>query len=229
MSGTPIPTTTLSSETVELLNEAANRLKDPATSKGKGVKRKRILSPAASPDNRGNYPAASKPLYLKAKTLFRRKLTLATNINSIKNSLMSRSFPVQSNFRSSPPISSDEDFKKKWMEIVSKSKRELTLLWVDELNRKYSNTKAEIQSTLADMETHLDQDQFQEISDALTDKFKSAAPSSLQKLKTGPQKQAPRSRQDKRNNNQRRPPNRNQDRQLKMLLNGLNKLIQSRK
>ena len=31
MSGTPIPTTTLSSETVELLNEAANRLKDPVT------------------------------------------------------------------------------------------------------------------------------------------------------------------------------------------------------
>ena len=88
MSGTPIPTTILSSETVELLNEAANRLKDPTTSKVKGVKRKRILSPAASPDNRGNYPAATKPLYLKAKTLFRWKLTLATNIHSIKNSLM---------------------------------------------------------------------------------------------------------------------------------------------
>ena len=112
MSGTPIPTTTLSSETVELLNEAVNRLKDPATSKGKGVKRKRNLSPAASPDNRGNYPPATKPLYLKAKTLFRRKLTLATNIHSIKNSLMSGSFPVQCNFRSSPPISSDEDLKK---------------------------------------------------------------------------------------------------------------------
>ena len=177
-----------------------------------------------------NYPAATKPFYLKAKTLFRWKLTLATNIHSIKNSLMSGSFPVQCNFRSSPPISSDEDFKKKWMEIISKIKRELTLLWVDELNRKYSNTKVEIQSTLADMETYLDQDQFKEISDSLTDKFKSAAPSSLQKkLKTGPQKQVPRSRQDKKNNNQRRPPNRNQDRQLKMLLNGLNKLIQSRK
>ena len=92
------------------------------------------------------------------------------------------------------------------------------------------HTKVEIQSTLADIETHLDQDQFKEISDSLTEKFKSAAPISLEKkLKTGPQKQGPRSRQDKRNNNQRRPPNRNQDRQLKMLSNGLNKLIQSRK
>ena len=73
MSGTPIPTTTMSSETVELLNEAANRLKDPVSNKGKGVKRKSILSPAVSPDNRGNYPAATKPLYLKAKTLYKRK------------------------------------------------------------------------------------------------------------------------------------------------------------
>ena len=119
MSGTPIPTTTLSSE---LLNEASNRLKDPVTSKGKGVKRKRILSPAASSDNRGNYPAATKPLYLKAKTLFRRKLTLATNIHSIKNSLKSGSFPVQCKFRSSLPISSDEDFKKKWKKWSPRAK-----------------------------------------------------------------------------------------------------------
>ena len=52
MSGTPIPTTTMSSETVELLHEAANRLKDPVSKKGKGVKRKRILSPAVSPNRR---------------------------------------------------------------------------------------------------------------------------------------------------------------------------------
>ena len=131
MSGT---TTTMSSETVQLLNEAANRLKDPVSNKGKGVKRKRIVSPAVSSDNRGDYPAATKPLYLKAKTLYRRKLNLATNIHSIKNSLKSGTFPVQCNFKSSPPISSDEDIKKKWMEIISKSKKELTLLWVDELN-----------------------------------------------------------------------------------------------
>ena len=59
MNGTPIPTTTMSSETVELLNEAANRLKDQVFKKGKGVKRKRILSPAVSPANRGDFPAAT--------------------------------------------------------------------------------------------------------------------------------------------------------------------------
>ena len=41
ISGTPIPTTTLSSETLALFNEAATRLKDPVSKPNKGVKRKR--------------------------------------------------------------------------------------------------------------------------------------------------------------------------------------------
>ena len=230
ISGTPIPTTTLSSETLALLTEAATKLKDPVSKSSKGVKRKRTQSPFSPTNNRVDYPAATKPLYLKAKTLYRRKLNLATNIHSIKVSLKSGTFPVQCNFRSSPPISLDEDFKKKWMEITARSKRELTLLWVDELNRKYANIKVEIQSTLAEMETHLDQHQFKEIQDSLTEKFKSAAPVSLQKrLKTSEQTRAPQPPKEKRNRNQTRPQPRNQDRQLKQLLNGLSKLIQARK
>ena len=110
------------------------------------------------------------------------------------------------------------------MEITARSKRELTLLWVDELNRKYANIKVEIQSTLAEMETHLDQHQFKEIL------FQSAAPVSLQKrLKTSKQTRTPQPPKEKRNRNQTRPQPRNQDRQLKQLLNGLSKLIQARK
>ena len=116
------------------------------------------------------------------------------------------------------------------MEITARSKRELTLLWVDELNRKYANIKVEIQSTLAEMETHLDQNQFKEIQDSLTEKFKSAAHVSLQKrLKTSNQPRVPQPPKEKRNRNPRRPQPRNQDRQLEQLLNGLSKLIQARK
>ena len=127
----------MSSETVSLLDDVANRLK--VSKQGKGLKRKRLQSPAASPENRRDYAAATKLLYLKAKTLYRRKLNLATNIHSIKNSLKAGTFPVQCNFRSTPPVSTDEDFKKKWIELTAKCKRELTLLWVEEMNRKYSN------------------------------------------------------------------------------------------
>ena len=35
LSGTPIPTTTKSSETVSLLDDVANRLKDPVSKQGK--------------------------------------------------------------------------------------------------------------------------------------------------------------------------------------------------
>ena len=124
-----------------------------------------------------------------AKTLYRRKLSLATNIYSIKNCLKTGNFPA---VRSTPPVSTDESFKQKWMEQISKCKRELTLICVEEMNRKYSNIKLEIQSTLAKIETHLNQEQFKEIQDSLTTKFKSAAQNLLlKKKKTGNQNRSP--------------------------------------
>ena len=188
MSRTPIPTITLSSETVSLLDEVANRLKDPALKKGKGLKRKRLESQATSTDTRGIIQLQSN----LSKTLYRKKLNLATNIHSIRNSLKTGTCPVQCNFRSTPPVSADEDFKKMWIELTAKCKRGLTLLWVEELNRKYSSVKLEIQSTLAEIESHLDQKQFKEIKDSLNSKFHTAAPVSLEKkLRTSYQQRPP--------------------------------------
>ena len=84
---------------------------------------------------------------------------------------------------------STEAFKQKWTEFTSKCKRKLTLIWADEMKGKFSNVKQEIQSTLAEMETHLNQSQFKEIKES-SSKFQAAAPATLQKkLKTGlPQK-----------------------------------------
>ena len=226
-SGTPIPTTSVSSETTALLDKVVKKLKDPVSTKGKGTKRKRTQSPATSPDSRGNYPPAAKPLYLKTKNQFRKKLNLATNLHSIKNSLKNGSFPPQSNFRSTPPESTDECFKKKWIDLTCKCKKELTLLWVEEMNRKYSSVKLEIQSIMSELETHLDQVQFKEIKDSLTSKFQSAAGTSLQKkMKPNlqPQQQKKLSRPNKKGWQGRRP--QNQNKQLTMLLNGLNKLLQ---
>ena len=180
-SGTPIPTTSVSSETTSLLQDVVNKLKDPVSTRGKGMKRKRVMSPATSPDSRGHYPPAAKPLYLRAKNLYRKKLNLATNLHSVKNSLKSGNFPPQCNFRSSPPESSDASFKQKWVDLTSKCKRDLTLLLTEEMNRKYTGIKVEIQGTLAELETLLDQAQFKEIKDSLTSKFQSAAPATLQK------------------------------------------------
>ena len=228
MSGTPIPTSTLSNETTSLLDEVATRLKEPSSKKGRGLKRKRQQSPATSPDSRGNYPAATKPLYLKAKTLYRKKLNLATNIHSVKNSLKSGNFPVQCNFKCSPPVSADEVFKQKWTEATAKCKRDITLLWVEEMNQKYSNIKLEIQSTLSEIEGHLTQEQFKEIQDSLSSKYKTSAPAQLEKkLRADHTRKSTQTTGSKRGRNSR--PQQNQDKQLKMLLSGLTKLIQNKK
>ena len=121
-----------------------------------------MQSPATSPDNRGSYPPATKLLYLKAKNLYRRKLNMATNLHSIRSCLKNGNFPPQCNFRSSPPESTEEAFKQKCIEITSKCKRQLTLIWADEVNRSYSSVKLDIQSTLSEIETRLDQTQFKE-------------------------------------------------------------------
>ena len=206
-SGTPIPTTSVSSETTALLENVVKKLKEPVSKKGKGLKRKSVQSPATLADSRENYPPATKPLYFKAKNLYRRKLNLATNLHSIKNFSKNGTFPPQCNFRSSPPEISEETFKQKWIELASKCKRELALLWADEMNRKYSSIKLEIQGTLAEIETHLDKSQFKEIKDSLTSKFQAAAPTSLQKkMKPNLQQQKKTSRPDPKKNWQGRRP-----------------------
>ena len=182
----------------------------------------------SAPDSRGHYPPAAKPLfYLRAKNVYRKKLNLATNLHSVKNSLKSGNFPPQCNFRSSPPESSDASFKQKWVDLTSKCKRDLTLLWTEEMNRKYSGVKGEIQGTLAELETLLDQAQFKEIKDSLTAKFQSAAPSTLQKkMKPNLQQQKKPTRPNKKVKQGRRPQNPNK--QLNQLLNGLSRLIQNK-
>ena len=48
ISGTPIPTTRLSSDTTALLEDVATKLKVPVSKKGKGIRRKRLKSSATS-------------------------------------------------------------------------------------------------------------------------------------------------------------------------------------
>ena len=152
---------------------------------------------------------------------------MATNLHSIRSSLKNGNFTPQCNFRSSPPESTEETFKQKWTEITSKCKRELTLIWADEINRRYSTVKLEIQGVLCEIKTHLDQTQFKEIRDSLKSEFQAAAPSSLQKkMRTGFQQKPNLSKPDRRNWQGRRPQNPN--RQLNILLNGLTKLIQNK-
>ena len=68
--GTPIPKSTLSDDTLHLLEQAAASLGQSRDNENQPAKRKRNESPER--DRRGNYPKESKALYLKTNSLHRR-------------------------------------------------------------------------------------------------------------------------------------------------------------
>ena len=199
--GTPFPRVQLSDETISLLNEVSNKLKSdqplPSSSKAdpkqdnQARKRKRTngnQDPSTSEAMHLKYPEALKPLYLKAKTLYIKKLNLATSIHQIRESLGDGKFPAQTNFRSTPPQSDNEQFKTSWVSTVNSCKRTLTNRWVDELSRKYAVVKSQIQQTLTEMEPLLSADQYRDIRQTLSDKYKTAAPGTMSRKAKSPTK-----------------------------------------
>ena len=228
--GTPIPASKMSSETLAILQEASNKLKEADKGPTKGTKRKRTGSPSTERQStsRDRYPPESKPLYLKSKNLHRKKLSVATNIHSIKAHLKEGKFPASCNFKCTPPVSVNESFKTKWAEIVNKCKRDLTLHLVEELNSKYTMIKADIQTTYAELENITNTTQFKELKDSLTGKYKAAAATSMQRRLQPESKPKfkPRGRQRQ---NRQNPPNRQRqaNKQLQFLIKGLNKLVRN--
>ena len=113
-----------------------------------------------------------------------------------------------------------QDFK-------SLPKRDLTLHLVEELNSKYTVIKPDIQTTFAELE-NINKSQFKELQDSLSDKYKAAAATSMQR-KLQPESKPrfkPRGRQRQ---NRQNPPScqRQTNKQLQFLIKGLNKLVRN--
>ena len=170
---TPVPRENISNETLQLLEEASSKI-NPAK---KGIKRFREESPAN--DNRNQYPNESKPIYLKVKSLHKKKLAIATNLHQIKQGIAENKYPNQANFRCTYPPNRDETFKKSWQQIIKKCKEDLTFLVIQDLNQKYQETKADIQSNLDQLNNVLNQQQFQETKKFLDDRYKAAMPAAM--------------------------------------------------
>ena len=115
---TPTPRGNISNDTLQLLETAATKLSNKI-----GVKRPR--EDCTNEDERSQYPAVSKPLYLKTKSLHRRKLALAANIHQIQQRLAQNKYPTQVNFRCGFPANREEGFKSQWQGIVKKCKEDL--------------------------------------------------------------------------------------------------------
>ena len=212
--GTPIPHTTLSNETMLLLEQTAHQLGQTKDSNLNLSKRRRVDAPQG--DQRTGYPKESKLLYLKTKTLHRKKLSLATNIHQIKQNLSDNKFPTQANLNCNTPINRDNTFKEKWATITQDAKVKLTNLILEDLCQKYQTIKQEIQTNLAQLQQLLNKSQFEEISTFLNDRYKAAASIAMnktskrleqrgsrrpQKVKQRPFQQARRPQTSRQNNN----------------------------
>ena len=190
---TPLPKENISNETLQLLQTAATTL----STNRRGVKRFREETPPRG--EREQYPANSKPLYLKAKSLHKRKLAIAANIHQIKEGLASNKYPHQVNFRCSYPPNRDEKFKSTWQQIVKKCKEDLTYLVMQDLNSKYQETKAEISANLHTLNGILNQEQFNEIKKFLDERYKSAIPAAMNRASGKYNRKPPTSRTTKPN------------------------------
>ena len=177
--GTPIPKNTLSDETLRLLEQAATDLGSiDLNAKSSSTKRKRTEE---NGDIRTNYPEATKSVYLKIKNLYKKKLSIAVNMHAIKNGLKNNKYPAATDFRGKPPPNRSEAFRLRWDRIIGSCKEKLSLLVLEDLNEKYQGTKMEIQALMAELQLHLNNTQFTEISTFLQEKYKNAMPVALSK------------------------------------------------
>ena len=104
---TPMPENRISEETLRTLNAVKEQLELPMSNRNKPQKRKRVNSPNQSgpsakkdyTDLRDNYPAATKPIYLRLKNLHRKKLSLASTIKVMEGRLAKNQYPTSVDFK----------------------------------------------------------------------------------------------------------------------------------
>ena len=186
---TPIPNNRISEETLKTLNEVKAKLGQSLSKKDNPNKRKRLDSPdRGEPPNkekyvdaRDQYPSQAKPIYLKLKGLHKKKLSLASLIKVMEGKLSKNQYPSSVDFKFNINSNRNPVLKDAWSRTIRKCKTDLTLALIEDLQSTYSRTKAAIAKELAELETLLNQQQFQEIKDSLTNKFKQMAPTLMER------------------------------------------------
>ena len=233
-SATPLVEAAVSDETISLLTEVKKKLTakstkreaDPEAGPSKATKRKRTDS---GDDPNKKYPTEAKPLYLKAKNLYIKKLHLATSVHHIKEELNEGCFPTNMGYKCPPPNSDSTEFKLNWTRITNQHKRQLTLLWIEELSRKYVICKSDIKKILSNLKIVLSEEQYLEMHTMLEDRYKIAASKKMGKKLQKPEDKKKPQRKGKPTS---KGPRATKDRkaeisnpQIRKLLMGLSKLV----
>ena len=175
---TPIHTQRFSDETLNTLNAVTQKLQQQQAKSGNPRKRAKPSSSTTSDQNQGytdtreQYPAAAKPIYLRLKGLYRKKLSLASNVKIMEGKLSKNCYPTSLDFKFNFNSTRNPILKDKWIRAIRNCKTEMTLALIEDMQKAYNQTKASIAKKLADLETILNPAQFKEINDSLTTRFK---------------------------------------------------------
>ena len=173
-------------KTLDTLNEVSSRLEAGTSNPRKHARQDspKGTEPRAKAkysDARDTYPEQSKPIYLRLKTLHKKKLSLASTIKVMEGKLAKNLYPSSVDFKFNINSTRNPVLKDAWSRAVRNCKTELTLALIDDIQRTYNRTKATIPKDLTELETLLTPDQFQEIKDSLSSKFKQMAPVLMEK------------------------------------------------
>ena len=163
---TPVPRARIPDETISTLNSVKTRLEGITGKNNNPWKRCHAGSPSNRDpkvpyvDTRDQYPKDSRPIYLRLKTLYRKRLSIASNIKTMEGKLAKNIFPASIDFK----IKCQWNKKIQSIRSIRKCKTDMTHALLDDLQKNY-NTKAQIAKDMTDLERLLNPDQLQEISE----------------------------------------------------------------
>ena len=173
---TPIPRARISDDTILTLNTVSSRLEDIASNTGNPRKRRRDRSPKSKApkeihvETQGHYPKESKSVYLNLKNLYRKKLSMASSIKTMKERLSKNQYATSVDFRFNVNNTRNPVLRDSWTKAICKCKTDMTL--IDNLQKAYNKTKAEIAKEMTILEWMLKPEQVQEIRESLNNRFK---------------------------------------------------------
>ena len=180
-SNTPFPSGRLSDETINVL-VAANQIlsaNPPKPQRQKGNKRSRNEQPGTSREpvpERSDYPAESKPIYLRLKNSHRKKIALASQISKMHSELLKNIYPPSVEFKFNVNKSRSDGVQKAWSTIINECKQKLTKVLLHDMFSKYSQVKDNISKDFLLLEDILTPTQLKEIKDSLQNRCTNIAP-----------------------------------------------------
>jgi hypothetical protein len=130
-----------------------------------------------SSDIRDRYPIESQKPYLNCKTLHKKKLALAFTISRVEGDLNSGKAPPETTLRQKIPgrIAHHTELRAQWNNVLSDASKRLGHLFLDKLSEDYTQVRSKITQNFDQLKDTLDEQQFNEIQESLTTKYKQPA------------------------------------------------------